>query len=67
MVWKFRYTLVMFAGASLFVAFHNPFGFWKFLGLLSIGVGLAAVICTTLLFLIERSEQWKKMISKEPR
>jgi len=54
MVWKFRYTLGVFAGVALIVAFHNPFGFGEFLGLLGIGVGLAAFVCGVLLFLINR-------------
>jgi hypothetical protein len=58
MVWKFRYTLGTLAGVSLFFAFHNPFGFWKFFGLLSIGVGLAIAISSILIFLIERNPQW---------
>lgn len=39
-----------------FFAYHNPFGFWKFWGLLLLGVGLAAVVSWTLLFIIKQGQ-----------
>jgi hypothetical protein len=40
-------------GAVAFLALHNPFGLWKFLGLLSLGVGIAAMVSGTLLLIIK--------------
>lgn len=38
--------------AVVFFAYHNPFGFWRFWGLLALGVALAAVVTGILLFII---------------